>query len=198
VHLAVLAVVLLAGEPVRFDQSFSASFTRAQVAQTSAATRAGLVKWAATAEGRRLLERFTSSEYEVVVTEDLTASGIGSAPQPGAATMLASASPSTRKRYELILNPSRFRLPEGMTPLPNQPTTTAELMATAWAAEMLHIEFYSRGITLPHHERGDFQDAWRDVAAQLGFPAMRHGEPEDTGSRIYERREPIVIGAERQ
>jgi hypothetical protein len=47
-------------------------------------------------------------------------------------------------------------------------------MSTAWAAEMLHIDFYARGIPLPHHERPDFQERWQSVASELGFPVLQH------------------------
>ena len=52
-------------------------------------------------------------------------------------------------------------------------------MAAAWAAELLHIDFYSRGISLPHHQRADFQREWRAIAEELGFPTMPHGEDEE-------------------
>lgn len=41
---------------------------------------------------------------------------------------------------------------------------------------MLHIDFYSQGIVLPHHGRADFQRAWREVARQLGFPGLEHDD----------------------
>jgi hypothetical protein len=41
---------------------------------------------------------------------------------------------------------------------------------------MLHVDFYSRGISLPHHQRADFQDEWRVVARELGYPEMKHHE----------------------
>jgi hypothetical protein len=59
-------------------------------------------------------------------------------------------------------------------------------MATAWAAEMLHIYFYSKGISLPHHTRSDFQDEWRAMARELGFPDMRHDD-EDVELSEYRR-----------
>ena len=52
--------------------------------------------------------------------------------------------------------------------------------AAAWAGEMLHIDYYARSISLPHHERPDFQEEWREIARQLGFPNLRHtAEDED-------------------
>ena len=64
-----------------------------------------------------------------------------------------------------------------------EPTTPAQVMAAAWAAEMLHIDFYSRGISLPHHSRTDFQTEWREVARQLGFPYLAHGDESDENHR---------------
>ena len=53
-------------------------------------------------------------------------------------------------------------------------------MAAAIAGEMLHVDFYSRGISLPHHQRRDFQAEWRDTARQLGYPDMKHEDDDDT------------------
>jgi hypothetical protein len=118
----------------------------------------------------------------VHVIEDAEEHGVGRAPQPGIATMVATADRETRKTYELILNPAPRLVPEGTTVLPDQPTTAEEIIAAAWAAEMLHVWFYAQGHMLPHHERADFQKAWRSVAAQLGFPAMTHGEEDVWGA----------------
>ena len=68
-------------------------------------------------------------------------------------------------------------------------------MAAAWAAEMLHIDFYARGIALPHHERDDFQERWMAVAGQLGFGRMTHGMEHD--DRSSERDPVITIGEPR-
>ena len=58
--------------------------------------------------------------------------------------------------------------------MPDEPATPADVMAAAFGAEMLHIDFYSRGISLPHHERPDFQREWRAIAVELGMPGLRH------------------------
>jgi hypothetical protein len=49
-------------------------------------------------------------------------------------------------------------------------------MAIAWAGEMLHIYFYARGISLPHHERPDFQEQWVAIASELGMATVRHDD----------------------
>ena len=76
-----------------------------------------------------------------------------------------------------------------MVPLPNQPATPADMMAAAWAGEMLHVDFYARGISLPHHSRDDFQTEWEAVAVELGFPALRHNDEDE---RRYRRRGAVV------
>jgi hypothetical protein len=63
-------------------------------------------------------------------------------------------------------------------------------MAAAWAGEMLHIDFYSQGISLPHHERADFQEQWRLVAGELGFPMLPHEEDRGQGIRLSRRGRP--------
>lgn len=177
--------VLLAGEPIAFDANAAIRFTPKQLSQTNAATRAGLVRWAATPQGRTLLLHFMSGEFEVHVIESLDEPGVGRAPQPGIATFTSLGDHAKRKSYQLILNPSPRNVPEGTVPLPNQPTTTADVMALAWAAEMLHIYFYAQGITLPHHSRADFQEMWRIVAAELGFGSLTHGDgDEDSRPRV--------------
>ena len=71
---------------------------------------------------------------------------------------------------------------------------TADSAAVVWAInelgsgldvgrEMLHVDFYARGISLPHHQRDDFQSEWQAVAAELGFPALRHNDEDDRRSR---------------
>ena len=172
----IVAVLILAGEPLRFDAQYRPQFTEHQVAATADATRAGLVRWAATGEGKRIIGRFETGEREVVVIESNTEKGVGRAPQPGFMTMLASNDRTARKRYELIVNPELAR----MYGKPNAlawglPRTPADAMAAAWAAEMLHIDFYSRGIQLPHHQRSDFLERWRQVAAELGLTSLEHG-----------------------
>lgn len=174
--------LVLASEPIVFDSRFVPHFTPNQIANSNEATRLGLAKWAATARGRSLLEYFTTGAYRISVTEDTIDGGIGSAPQPGIATLVAAADGSVLKNYTLVLNPHLFSVPKGAVALPDQPSTPADVMAVAWAAEMLHIYFYSRGITLPHHPREDFQDEWRTIAAQLGYPALTHDDGDDRPS----------------
>jgi len=177
-----LASILLCGEPVdiRGDR---VQFTPKQTRESHAATRAGLVRWAATAQGREILRRFAAPEYQIIVIEDREEPSMGRAPQPGMLTFLNTNDAKKRKTYELILNPMPANVPPDATPLPNQPRTTADFMAAAWAAEMLHIYLYSKGIALPHHERGDFQEAWLAVATELGFPTMQHGDIADDRPR---------------
>ena len=167
---------VLAGEPLRFDAKYRPLFTARQLELTAESTRLGLIRWAATEQGKRIIGRFESGDREVFVTESAEEKGIGRAPQPGLGVMTAYNDRSQLKRYELILNPqlsSEYGRPNVIDfGLPKSP---AEAMAAAWAAEMLHIDFYSRGIRLPHHRRSDFQQRWRAVAAELGLPAMDHG-----------------------
>ncbi len=180
----IVAVFLLAGGSVHFDGGGRPQFTATQVSSTAASTREGMARWAATAHGREIIAYFDAPEYVVNVTEDDSEEGMGRAPQPGIATLVASVDHSKRKTYDLVLNPRFFRVPEGMTPLPNQLSTPADMMAAAWAGEMLHIYFYAQGISLPHHDRGDFQTEWRGVAAELGMPALTHDdEDESAGAR---------------
>lgn len=156
----------LAGEAITFGSELQPSFTARQVRNISQPTRDGLALWAATGQGRRLISRFQSGEYEITVREDLNENGAGRAPDPGLLTLIAANDRSRMKIYALILNPSFV--------LPNQPASAAQMMAIIWAGEMLHIDFYSRGISLPHHQRSDFQKEWREVAVELGFPDLMH------------------------
>jgi hypothetical protein len=169
------ADLILAGEPVRLDSDFTIHFTKKQLAQASASIREGFVKWASTEQGKRLLRHFNTAEYQVVVREDLDEPGIGRAPEPGMIAFVTASDRTKVKVYELILNPTPWKLPLGTTALPNEPSSAADLLAAAWAAEMLHIDLYSKGVRLPHHARPEFQEAWRTVANELGFPAMTHG-----------------------
>ncbi len=179
--------VLLAGEALGFDANAAIRFTEKQVRETDAATRAGLVQWAATPQGRVLLLHFMSGAYDVEVVENLEEPGVGRAPQPGIATFTSLADRAKVKRFQLILNPTPRNIPEGTVALPDMPTTTADVMALAWAAEMLHIWFYAQGVTLPHHPRGDFQEMWRTVASELGFGSLTHGEADDAPVRQVRR-----------
>ena len=184
-------VFVIAGEAVRFDADLRPRFTANQVLNSAEATRTGFVRWAATAHGQELIAYFDAAEYEIVVTEDADEVGMGRAPQPGIATLVASLDHSQRKSYDLVLNPGFFRVPERMTPLPNQAVTPADMMAAAWAGEMLHIYFYAQGISLPHHQRADFQREWRGVAAELGMSALTHDD--DDGYRSFSRARVIVM-----
>lgn len=165
---------ILAGESVHFDGDLRPRFSERQRAETAESTRAGFEKWAATPEGRAMLALFRNGEREVAIIENADERGIGRAPQPSFSTLLAANDPTKRKRYELIVNPALAALYDGPSIDVGLPRTPADVMATAWAAEMLHIDFYTRGIPLPHHERADFQQRWRAVAGQLGFPTMEH------------------------
>ena len=169
--------IVLAGEAVRFDPA--PQFTLRQLRHTAAATRAGLARWAATEHGRQIINALASKEYDVIVLEDDADRSAGSAPQPGLATLVSAGDHSKVKSYVVVLNPTFFGDAKGMTPMPTEAGTTAELMSAAWAAEMLHVYFYAQGISLPHHPRRDFQEAWRAMAAELGFPAMRHDDGDD-------------------
>jgi hypothetical protein len=175
------AVFVLCGEKIAFDRDLTPQFTPNQSLNTSAATRDGLVRWAATDHGRALIEHLRG---EIRVTEDWAEGGAGRAPEPGIATLTSMG----ERVYTVILNPS-FVLPAGMVPMPNQPATPADMMAAAWAGEMLHVDFYSRGISLPHHQRDDFQEEWSAVAGELGFPTLRH---EDDDERQFRRRRAVV------
>ncbi len=170
--------ILLANEAIAFDANLIPHFSASQIAHSAAATRAGLAKWAATERGHTLIAHFLAGAYRIEVSEAALQDGFGSAPQPGLATLFAARDPTAVKVYQLILNPGMFVLPDGMVPLPDQPATASDVMAVAWAAEMLHIYFYSRGISLPHHQRDDFQQEWHVIAAELGFPFPRHDDAE--------------------
>ena len=156
-------------------------FCGGHIENCSPATRDGFARWAATEHGRALIGRL---DGEVIVSEDAAEGGAGRAPEPSIAT-LAAIGPRV---YTIVLNPT-FVLPRGMVPLPEQPATPADMMAAAWGGEMLHIDFYSRGISLPHHQRDDFQEEWAAIATELGFPALRH---DDEDERQYRRRRAII------
>jgi hypothetical protein len=174
-HALILASgFILAGESVHFDGELRPRFSERQRASTAESTRAGFAKWAATREGQAIVARFRNGEREVAIIENADESGIGRAPQPSLATLLAANDSTKRKRYELIVNPSLAAQYDGPSIDLGMPRTPTDVMATAWAGEMLHIDFYAQGIPLPHHERADFQERWRAVAGELGFPTMEH------------------------
>ena len=186
-------LLLLAGEPVQFDAALQPHFTVNQIANSEAATRVGLARWASTPHGRQMIDEL-GSEVHVNVIEDLSEAGIGRAPQPGIATFLATSDRSKTKTFDVVLNPAYFRVPRGMTPLPHQPSTPADMMALAWAGEMLHVSFYAQGVSLPHHNRADFQSQWREVAAELGMPMLTHDDDDD---RFRVTRRILVMGGPR-
>ena len=183
------SALILAGEPVRFTADGTPQFTAVQVRTTADSTRAGLTKWASTERGRKIIAFFDRREYQIHVIEDAGEGAAGRAPQPGIATLAAAYDHAKTKSYDIILNPLFFRLPEGMAVLPNVPATPADLMAMAWAGEMLHIYFYAQGISLPHHPRSDFQQEWRAVASQLGMPTVTHDDLEWSSVAMRVRRD---------
>ncbi len=179
--------LILAGERVPFDVNLVPEFTRSQKAGTSEATREGLLRWAGTQRGQQLIAYFIENDYEINVVEDGSEPGIGRAPQPGLATLVAAANHTHIRNYDLVLNPQFFKMPKGMVPLPNQPSTPDDMMSIAWAGEMLHIYFYTIGISLPHHERADFQREWREIAAELGMPTVTHDDGDERPRRFSRR-----------
>lgn len=186
----VLCAFMLAGEPVRFDAGRHPQFTAHQIATISDATRAGLAQWAKTPQAAKLLERFHGPEYTIVIEEDLAEQSPGRAPQPGIAMLMSAGDRAKQKTYSIVLNPSFFRPAKDHAPhFTDEPLSAADVMAAAFAAEMLHIDFYSRGISLPHHERPDFQREWRAIADDLGMPSLRHDSDDD---RDTPRRGPMV------
>jgi hypothetical protein len=171
--------IVLGGERVKFDVRLAPRFTPDQIRNTADATRAGLVRWAATRQGRQLIQFFVDNECLITVTEELDDDALGKAPQPGLATLVAASDRSRTKFYKVALNPHTPLPSEKMKALSKQPLTASDLMAAAWAGEMLHVAFYARGISLPHHARADFQDEWRAVAEELGFPGLIHDDELD-------------------
>src|SRR5258706_16020126 len=164
---------ILAGEPIVFDERLQPSFTENQIRSTDAATREGLVRWAATEEGQKLIARFNHGALRVIVHEDTTEESAGRARQRGLATLGTAGAQTKIKSYDLILNPA-FGASRGFDPVRGMPSRPADFMAAAWGGEMLHIYFYSQGISLPHHERADFQEEWHQLAGQLGYPTLPH------------------------
>ncbi|HSP16537.1 MAG TPA: hypothetical protein VLV78_17465 [Thermoanaerobaculia bacterium] len=171
--------LILGGERIRFDENLVPQFTASQIENTNEATRVGLLRWAATARGQQMIAYFLENEFELTVIEDASEPGIGRAPQPGLATLVAAAHHTHIRNYELVLNPRFFKIPDGMVPLPNQASTPADMMSIAWAGEMLHIYFYTLGISLPHHARADFQREWREIAVELGMPTVTHDDGDE-------------------
>ena len=186
----VLCPFMLAGEPVRFDAEMRPQFTQHQIEVVSEATRTGIGKWAHTEQAAKLIPRFSAPEYTIAVDEDLAEPSPGRAPQPGIATLAAATDHAKKKTYSIVLNPSFFRVTKDLAHFADEPGSAADVMAAAFAAEMLHLDFYSRGISLPHHERPDFQREWRAIASDLGMPALRHDDDDERA--FAPRRRPFV------
>jgi hypothetical protein len=185
---------VLAGEPLQFDARLRPAFTSTQLRNSFDATRTGFARWAATEEGRRIIRHLDPSEFRVVISEDPHEDGAGRAPQPGIATLVAANDHTKLKVYTMILNPT-FGLDRGgrFVALPGSPATPSDLMAIAWAGEMLHIDFYARGISLPHHNRADFQQEWHTVASELGYPGVPHADQVDEDDERMPRRPRVVF-----
>ena len=166
---------ILADEAIRFDTELRPQFSAHQLRASAEATRAGLLRWAATSEGKSIIARFQARDRQVIVIESDDESTIGRAPQPGFVTLLAADDPKQMKTYWLIVNPAlaaQYDRPKAIEL--GFPRTQSDVMALAWAGEMLHIEFYASGIPLPHHDRSDFQKRWRLVADALGLWRVEH------------------------
>ena len=177
--LVAAAAFVLAGERIVFNDALQPQFTPHQIAAVAPEVRAGFARWAATPSGRRLVMRFNRDEYAIVIAENPGEEGPGRAPQPALATLAGYADHGAVKRYDVILNPE-FRIAKGRNIFPTrQPATQTDMMAAAIAGEMLHVDFYSRGISLPHHQRRDFQAEWRQIARELGYPDMMHEDDDD-------------------
>ncbi len=180
ISIGIVCAIVIAGESVHFDTNLQPQFTPRQIAATTDATRAGLARVAATEHGRALIASLDRPDFEGDVIEDPHERGAGRAPEPGLATLIATGDRAHKKIYEVILNPLFFRpLPKGMEAFPGQPATPADAMALAWAGELLHVEYYARGISLPHHPRPDFQDDWLGLASDLGMPTAQHDDADD-------------------
>lgn len=176
---------VLAGEPIRFN-GVVPFFTNEQVRRTSPATRTAIARWASTPHGRKLIADLARSEFHITIIEDADEPGTGRAPQPGLATLLAASNREVPKAYEVILNPTQGL--SGVKPLAGFPATDADMVTVACAGEMLHVDFYTRGISLPHHGRADFQREWAAIAKDLGYPTLTHGvEAEEPPRRLTRR-----------
>src|SRR3954447_4221215 len=125
---------------------------------SSNATRGGFARWAATEAGQKIIRHLDPSEFQIVVAEDPDEDGAGRAPQPGIATLVAANNHAKLKSYTLILNPT-YGLDRGkrVGALPGRPRPPEAVMACAWAGEIPQSDFPARGLSLPHHNRPDFQ-----------------------------------------
>src|SRR5256885_3235759 len=138
--LAIFLAVSLANERVTFDEKCAPRFTENQINRTAPAIRDGLAEWASTERGCKMIRRFDAPEYAVDVFQD-TLESTGEAPPPGIATLVAAGDHTKVKKYEMILNPTFKPMTETLV-FHDEPNTPAQLMAAAWAAEMLHVDFY--------------------------------------------------------
>ena len=172
---------------MQFDADLRPQYTQHQIATVSDATRQGLALWARTEQGTKLIRRYSTGEYAIVVEEDFHEPSPGRAPQPGLATLVAAGDHAKKKTYSIVLNPSFFRVTKDQAHFVDQPKSSADVMAAAFAAEMLHVDFYARGISLPHHDRPDFQREWRAIASALGMPSLTHDDED-----AWTPRRPVV------
>jgi len=185
--LALFFALSLAHERIAFDQKdCKPRFTQTQIDASAPAVRDGLQAFASTPIGCNAIRRLDTREYDVEVFEETLDNSTGEAPPPSIATIINAVDHAKVKSYELILNPAFKRTTE-IVVFNDEPVTPAQMMAAAWAAEMLHIEYYARGISLPHHSRADFQDEWREIARQLGFPRLPHGDGDDDAWALRSR-----------
>jgi hypothetical protein len=167
---------VLAGAPVTFDAELRPRFTKVQLSSAAKVTLQGFDRWARTEEGRSIIRRVSASDRTVIIEEDPDQPSLGRAPQPVFTILLAARNPAVHKQYAIVLNPSlAAQFDNGTAAEGEGPRSAADAMALAWAAEMLHIDFYADGVALPHHERADFQERWRAVTRQLGFLNASHG-----------------------
>jgi hypothetical protein len=128
--------------------------------------------------------RLDPREFHVEIVENLEEESAGRAPQPGLATLVNASNHGVKKSYDVILNP-RYGVMRAEA-VPGFPASPSDMMAVAVAGEMLHVEYYARGISLPHHERDDFQREWREMAVQLGYPSLPHGVEERERAHVVE------------
>lgn len=174
------SALTLANETIFFDERQRPLYSMNQEHFSDSATRAGLTRWAQTPHGRDVLLRLDPKEFNVTIVEDATEEGAGKAPQPGLATLLAASNHAVKKSYEVIINPMYGRGTRAGA-IRGLPASQSDMTALAWAGEMLHVELYARGISLPHHSRPDFQREWHAIAEELGFPGVPHGTDDDQG-----------------
>ena len=188
--IALLLAISIGNQRIAFD---SKDCTPHFQDATTPAVSDGLRAFASTPKGCEMIRRFDTREYNVEVSEEVLDNSTGEAPPPSIATIINAVDHSKTKSYELILNPDFKRTTE-IVVFTDEPVTPAQMMAAAWAAEMLHIEYYARGISLPHHARADFQEEWRELARQLGFPRLAHGaDTEDELPPQFRTRARIII-----